>query len=70
MDKKSKFDRVATASHVGEGCYLCDEKIQQGQEVRYYSGPFLMHSSCIRKLVDDAGCLEEEIEKAKREEAK
>lgn len=38
---------------VGEECFLCRQKIKENDEVRFYSGPFIMHHACIMKIFDE-----------------
>lgn len=45
-------DFVARQTHVGDICYLCEKPIKEGDAVRYYGGDFIMHSSCIDKLIN------------------
>lgn len=44
---------VAKNSHMGEPCYLCDKRIKKGDDVQYYGGPFVMHSACITRIIDE-----------------
>lgn len=37
---------------LGEQCYLCEKPIKKDQPVRYYGGPFIMHSACIDKIIN------------------
>ncbi len=43
------------ARHEGEPCYLCEKPIMKNDEVRYYGGPFIMHSACIENLLESHG---------------
>lgn len=48
------------ARHDGEPCYLCEKPIKPDQDVRYYGGPYIMHSACVEKLLDPHGINKEE----------
>ncbi len=43
------------ARREGEPCFLCEKPIMKHQDVRYYGGPFIMHSACIDNLIDPQG---------------
>ena len=43
---------LARKLYVGEPCYLCDNFISEEDNVQYYGGPFVMHSSCINGLLE------------------
>jgi len=42
----------AGQKHVGEICFLCEEKIKAEELVRYYGGPYIMHAKCVDKLIN------------------
>lgn len=64
MAKAFKFeamtsdDFAAKVMHEGDPCYLCESLIKKDQDIRYYGGPFVMHSSCVDKLLDHHGANE------------
>ncbi len=46
-------DFKARTDHLGEICFLCDQAIRPDQAIRYYGGPYLMHSACVQALMDE-----------------
>ena len=48
-------DFIAKDNHAGGICFLCEKKIQEGDDIRYYGGPYIMHSACVDKLIDPHG---------------
>ena len=40
----------AQENHSKSLCYLCKKCIEINELVRYYGGPFLMHTACIEKI--------------------
>lgn len=46
---------LAGTNYSGLPCFLCDNLIEAEDMVRYYGGPFVMHASCIDKLIDPHG---------------
>lgn len=46
---------VAGTAHTGVPCYFCPDPIEVGQKVRYYGGPYIMHSACVQKAIDPDG---------------
>lgn len=47
-------DFKAGKIHAGEICHQCDVPIKEDDDVRYYGGPYVMHSACIDKLIKNA----------------
>jgi hypothetical protein len=45
---------LAKKPWVGTECYVCSQKIQEKDSVRFYGGPFLIHETCIEKIVREA----------------
>jgi hypothetical protein len=45
-------DFKAGNKHVGDKCFICEEKIKLDEEVRYYGGDFVMHAECIKRVIN------------------
>lgn len=46
-------DFLAGAYQSGGICYLCEKPIKPDQLIRYHGGPYLMHSACVTKIIED-----------------
>ena len=52
---KSRISRdafLASKSYVDEKCNHCQEPIKYGDEIRYYGGPFIIHSACLKVIFE------------------
>lgn len=43
---------IASKAYVGDHCYLCPEPIKYEDSIRYYGGPFIIHSACLLACFD------------------
>ncbi len=50
VKKRDSF--TAGIHYAGESCFLCRQLIRAEEKVRYYGGPFLMHTVCVQKILD------------------